>query len=100
MKIVQDIKPLIYKFKSLKNMKNYNVVVKNDNVNSFENVINALMLTCEYDMIRSEQLATLVHLRGEIPVKENVDYFDAMELSNQLKDTFGLNTEIKEYQNN
>ncbi len=46
-----------------------NIVLYNDDVNTFEWVIECLTKYCGHDLIQAEQCATLVHYTGKCAVK-------------------------------
>jgi ATP-dependent Clp protease adaptor protein ClpS len=46
------------------------LVVYNDDVNTFDHVIESLITICKHDEIQAEQLATLIHYKGRAIVKE------------------------------
>lgn len=48
----------------------YQVVLYNDDVNTFDHVIDCLMDICEHDQIQAEQCALLVHYKGKASVKK------------------------------
>lgn len=50
--------------------KQKSLVLLNDDVNTFEWVIECLMTYCGHDMIQAEQCATIVHYNGKCIVKE------------------------------
>ena len=45
------------------------IILFNDDVNTFEWVIECLMLYCQHDAIQAEQCATIVHYNGKCEVK-------------------------------
>ena len=47
-----------------------NLVLFNDDVNTFEWVIECLMKYCGHDVLQAEQCATLVHYTGKCAVKK------------------------------
>lgn len=49
------------------------LVVYNDDVNSFENVINCLVHYCGHELAQAEQCAVIVHNNGKCSVKSG-DY--------------------------
>jgi len=53
--------------------KGYRLIVWNDEVNTFEWVIETLIDICGHERIQAEQCAWLIHLRGKYAVK-NGDY--------------------------
>lgn len=46
------------------------LVLYNDDVNTFDHVIDCLMDICKHEMQQAEQCATLVHYKGKAIVKE------------------------------
>ena len=69
-----------------------NLVLHNDDVNTFEWVIESIMKICKHSMTQAEQLTMLVHYKGKANVKKGV----FSELS-PLKDSFvnrGINCTI------
>lgn len=49
--------------------KNNEIVLYNDDVNTFDHVINMLCKYCEHDLIQAEQCAWIVHNNGKCMVK-------------------------------
>ena len=47
----------------------YEVVVLNDDVNTFEWVIECLETYCQHDSLQAEQCATIVHYTGKCIIK-------------------------------
>jgi|TARA_R110000868_G_scaffold302095_1_gene562579 ATP-dependent Clp protease adaptor protein ClpS len=70
--------------KSRKNIK-YNVILKNDDRNSFQHVIHCLMEICNHNYYQAGQCAHLVHHRGECVVYEAVES-EAKEIYELLRD--------------
>ena len=50
----------------------YNIVLYNDDVNTFDHVINSLVRICEHEPLQAEQCAWIVHLNGKCAVKSGV----------------------------
>lgn len=48
---------------------NNQIVLFNDDVNTFDHVINTLIKVCQHDSIQAEQCAMLVHYKGKCTVK-------------------------------
>jgi ATP-dependent Clp protease adaptor protein ClpS len=46
------------------------LVLFNDDVNTFDHVIESLMAYCDFSEIRAEQCAWITHLKGKCTVKE------------------------------
>jgi ATP-dependent Clp protease adaptor protein ClpS len=56
--------------KSKKQISNsYSLVLYNDDVNTFDHVINCLIRICKHDVVQAEQCAWLVHNRGKCNIK-------------------------------
>jgi deoxyxylulose-5-phosphate synthase len=49
---------------------NNEIVLHNDDVNTFDHVIETLIRVCKHDAIQAEQCATLVHYTGKCAVKQ------------------------------
>lgn len=47
----------------------YSLVVYNDDVNTFEHVIDTLIEVCEHDPVQAEQCTTIIHYKGKCAVK-------------------------------
>lgn len=47
----------------------YKIVLWNDDVNTFDDVINALVEICEHTLEQAEQCTILVHYKGKCTVK-------------------------------
>jgi ATP-dependent Clp protease adaptor protein ClpS len=53
------------------NSKNHNfLTLHNDDVHTFDYVIETLMDVCEHDMVQAEQCAYIVHYKGKCDVKK------------------------------
>jgi ATP-dependent Clp protease adaptor protein ClpS len=48
------------------------IILFNDDVNTFEWVIECLIKYCSHDSLQAEQCATLVHYKGKCAVKEGL----------------------------
>lgn len=48
---------------------NNEIILYNDDVNTFDHVIETLMIVCEHSAIQAEQCAILVHYKGKCTVK-------------------------------
>lgn len=68
------------------------LVVYNDDVNTFDDVISWLMEICQHDALQAEQCALIVHYTGKCAVK-NGTYSDLQPRANALLDR-GLSVEI------
>ncbi|MEK9612707.1 MAG: ATP-dependent Clp protease adaptor ClpS [Flavobacteriaceae bacterium] len=47
----------------------HEIILYNDDVNTFEHVINCLVQICEHSLLQAEQCAFLVHYTGKCAVK-------------------------------
>ncbi len=52
-----------------KRSKRHALILYNDDVNTFDHVINCLIRICQHDLIQAEQCAWLVHNKGKCVVK-------------------------------
>lgn len=48
---------------------NNEIILYNDDVNTFDHVIETLIRVCKHDAIQAEQCAILVHYKGKCSVK-------------------------------
>jgi ATP-dependent Clp protease adaptor protein ClpS len=53
----------------VKEEKGHHIILFNDDVNSFEHVIECLVKYCKHNPIQAEQCATIVHYNGKCSVK-------------------------------
>lgn len=70
----------------------YEIVLHNDDVNTFDFVINALVNVCEHTEIQAEQCAYIVHFKGKCAVKTGEYDFLKPRCSKLLH--LGLSAEI------
>jgi len=68
------------------------IVLYNDDVNTFDHVIETLIYTCEHTPVQAEQCALLVHYKGKCTVKTGV-YEELVPRCSKLLDA-GLSAEI------
>lgn len=71
----------------------FNLVLFNDEVNTFDFVIDALIQVCGHEPIQAEQCTILVHFKGKCIVKEG-EYSDLEPMCSALLDR-GLTAEIQ-----
>lgn len=70
----------------------YNLVVFNDDVNTFDHVIDTLISVCDHSMIQAEQCTNIIHYNGKCTVKTGeFDYLK--ELRTQICDA-GISAEV------
>ncbi|WP_370225682.1 ATP-dependent Clp protease adaptor ClpS [Mesoflavibacter sp.] len=71
---------------------NNEIVLYNDDVNTFDHVINTLMYACDHTPEQAEQCSILVHYKGKCTVKTG-DYEDLKPRCSKLLEA-GLSAEI------
>ena len=71
----------------------FELVLYNDDVNTFDHVIECLMKYCHHDMQQAEQCALMVHTKGKCVVKSG-DYASLEPLCTALCDN-GLSAQIE-----
>ena len=70
----------------------HEIVLYNDDVNTFDHVIETLILVCDHTEIQAEQCAILVHYKGKCTVKTGE--YEALKVQcTQLLDA-GLSAEL------
>ncbi|NND88636.1 MAG: ATP-dependent Clp protease adaptor ClpS [Flavobacteriaceae bacterium] len=72
--------------------KNHQIVLFNDEVNTFDHVINTLIYACEHTPEQAEQCSIIVHYKGKCTVKTG-DYDELKPRCSMLLDA-GLSAEI------
>jgi len=71
----------------------HQIILFNDDVNTFDHVIDTLVSVCDHDYIQAEQCAMLVHYKGKCSVKTG-DYKDLEPRCTALLNA-GLSAEIQ-----
>lgn len=71
---------------------NYQIMLYNDDYNTFDYVIELLIEICDHTYEQAEQCAVLVHFSGKCPVKEG-SYEDLLPRCSKLLNA-GLTAEI------
>ncbi|MDO3694974.1 ATP-dependent Clp protease adaptor ClpS [Wenyingzhuangia sp. chi5] len=74
-------------------IKDYEIVLYNDDINTFDYVIDALINVCEHDLIQAEQCTMLVHYKGKCAVKTG-SYEELKPKCSKLLE-LGLSAEIQ-----
>jgi ATP-dependent Clp protease adaptor protein ClpS len=69
-----------------------NIILFNDDVNTFEWVIECLMAYCGHDALQAEQCAHLVHYTGKCAIKQGL--FDELKPICEVLLEKGLSVEI------
>jgi ATP-dependent Clp protease adaptor protein ClpS len=72
---------------------NNEIILFNDDVNTFDHVIDTLIRVCNHEPIQAEQCAILVHYKGKCTVKTG-SYDELKPLCSSLLDA-GLSAEIQ-----
>ena len=62
---------------------NHLLILHNDDINSFDDVIDALIEHCNHDTLQAEQCATLTHYRGYCEIKKG-SFNELADLQKQL----------------
>ncbi|MCO4822464.1 MAG: ATP-dependent Clp protease adaptor ClpS [Flavobacteriaceae bacterium] len=68
------------------------IVLFNDDVNTFDHVIDTLIYACEHDPEQAEQCAIIVHYKGKCTVKTGV--YEELEPRCSMLLKAGLSAEI------
>ena len=63
--------------------KNRKLILYNDDVNTFDYVINCLVEICDHDILQAEQCAFITHYKGKCDVKSG-DYKSLKSLKEHL----------------
>jgi ATP-dependent Clp protease adaptor protein ClpS len=71
---------------------NNQIVLYNDDVNTFDHVIETLIQVCEHSTLQAEQCAILVHYKGKCTVKTGS--LDELKPQCSLLLEAGLNAEL------
>jgi len=69
------------------------IVLFNDDVNTFDHVIETLVQVCKHEPLQAEQCAMLVHYKGKCDVKSG-DISELVPMCSALLDA-GLSAEIQ-----
>lgn len=69
------------------------IILHNDDVNTFDHVILSLMEICDHDPIQAEQCAMIVHYTGKCSVKRGT--FDQLEPKCTALQDRGLSADIQ-----
>ncbi|MCG2612475.1 ATP-dependent Clp protease adaptor ClpS [Flavobacterium sp. SM15] len=72
---------------------NYEIILFNDDVNTFDHVIDTLIDVCDHEPLQAEQCALLVHYTGKCGVKTGS--YDELEPQCSALLSAGLSAEIQ-----
>jgi ATP-dependent Clp protease adaptor protein ClpS len=61
----------------------YDLVVYNDDVNTFEHVIETLVKVCKHNLLQAEQCTMIIHYKGKCSVKTG-GYNELAEMRNAI----------------
>ncbi|MCZ2222388.1 MAG: ATP-dependent Clp protease adaptor ClpS [Chitinophagales bacterium] len=78
-----------------KNVSSYNLIVWNDEVNTFDWVIETLVEVCNHTEEQAEQCAFLIHFKGKYAVKQG-DYNILKPMCNSILDR-GINATVEKF---
>ena len=70
-----------------------NLIVYNDDINTFDHVINTLIKVCKHTAEQAEQCTLLVHYKGKCAVKKG-SYLELIPLRQGMVDA-GISAEIE-----
>lgn len=76
-----------------KQVAEHNLIVYNDDVNTFDHVIESLMKICKHDAVQAEQCTMLIHYKGRCDVKSG-EYGKLTEMCTGLLDR-GISAEVE-----
>ncbi len=69
-----------------------NLVVHNDDINTFDHVINTLIKVCNHSMEQAEQCTWIIHYKGKCAVK-NGSYLELKPMKEAILDA-GINASV------
>lgn len=93
MDIKEIISPSIKTESSTEESKHKNIIIFNDNVNTFEHIIVSLIDLCDHKSPQAEQCAYLIHYSGKCAVKRG-SYAKLKPVCSALLDR-GISAEIQ-----
>ncbi|MGQ1888819.1 ATP-dependent Clp protease adaptor ClpS [Thermophagus sp. OGC60D27] len=67
------------------NMGDHVLILYNDDVNTFDDVINALITICQHDSTQAEQCTIIAHYNGSCEIKRGL-YPDLVHLRQKLEE--------------
>jgi len=80
---MEELKEKITTKLSDNNDKPYEIILHNDDINSFDHVIDCLVKHCKHSLGQAEQCAILVHYKGKCSIKEG-DLDTLLSINNSL----------------
>jgi ATP-dependent Clp protease adaptor protein ClpS len=70
-----------------------NLVVFNDDINTFDHVIESLVKVCKHDVIQAEQCTFIIHYKGKCDVKKG--HYEALKVMCEGLLDRGITAEIQ-----
>ena len=70
----------------------YNIVLYNDEVNTFDHVINCLVRICDHEPLQAEQCAQLIHLKGKYNIING--HYDELRSIQAMMNESNIQSEI------
>lgn len=70
----------------------HNLIVYNDDVNTFDHVIDSLIEICDHEVIQAEQCTHIIHYSGKCDVKSG-EYDELVKMCSGLLDR-GITAEV------
>lgn len=89
----QDIEVLAQVANIQTDKEQHKIILFNDDVNTFDHVIDTLVKVCQHNPLQAEQCALLVHYKGKCEVKSG-SYKDLLSRCHLLLDA-GLTAEVQ-----
>lgn len=87
-----DVEVLIEEEVEVDDIKLYTIVVFNDEINTFDHVIDTLIDVCEHSQEQAEQCTLIIHFKGKCAVK-NGDFDELKSIRNAICER-GISAEI------
>ncbi|MCF8324764.1 MAG: ATP-dependent Clp protease adaptor ClpS [Leadbetterella sp.] len=87
-----DVEVLVEEEIVVDEVKLYSVVVFNDEINTFDHVIDTLIEVCEHSQEQAEQCTLIIHFKGKCSVK-NGDFDELAPIRNAICQR-GISAEI------
>lgn len=70
MEIAPELEELVEVESDLESVDSKDLIVHNDDFNTFEHVINTLIKVCDHDIHQAEQCTFIIHFKGKCSVKK------------------------------
>jgi len=88
----ERINPGLSDSPSVEKEKEYFLILHNDDVNTFDFVIDCLVDVCQHDLQQAEQCAFITHYKGKCDIKKGE--YDTLSLMKDCLDSKGLTVSI------